>query len=152
MIENKETILSMLKKIFEKTIDCIFAVILFFITLTLLIGCFRLFFRLAELLKYEGVTGGYLFVFSDIMTLFILLELSRSLIDYFSEHRLQLIFIIDAGIVFVLRDIMIALFEHKLESSQIYALSALLLALGVIRIGSILVFQKEKRISQPQPK
>lgn len=58
----------------------------------------------------------------------------------------MLLFIVDAGIVFVLREIMIKLFEHRITPEEIYALSVLLLVLGGLRIGSILVFQREKAI------
>jgi uncharacterized membrane protein (DUF373 family) len=100
------------------------------------IGVVRLFFRLGELMQEGGITGNYLYIFSDVLTLFILIELSRSLVDYFSTHKLPMTPIIDAGIVFVLRHIMIELFNHKLDNSGIYAMSALLLTLGVVRIST----------------
>jgi uncharacterized membrane protein (DUF373 family) len=65
-------------------------------------------------------------------------------VDYFSAHRLRMTFIVDAGIVFVLREIMIKLFEHKIAVEEIYALSALMFVLGSLRIASVLVFQREK--------
>ncbi len=74
-------------------------------------------------------------IFSDVLTLVILLELSRSLLQYFMELTIRLPVILDAGIVFVLRDIMIGLFEKTLDNNDIYALTTLLLVLGVIRIG-----------------
>ena len=106
-----------------------------FITLTLIIGVVRLFYRISELLQVGGITGSYLYIFSDVLTLFILIELSRSLFEYFTSHRIRLSLIIDAGIVFVLRHIMIDLFNHKLETQTIYALSVLLLVLGIVRIA-----------------
>jgi uncharacterized membrane protein (DUF373 family) len=125
-----------IKTLFNRTIDAVFAVILLFITLTMIIGVVRLFFRLGELMQEGGITGNYLYIFSDVLTLFILIELSRSLVDYFSTHKLPMTPIIDAGIVFVLRHIMIELFNHKLDNSGIYAMSALLLTLGVVRIST----------------
>jgi len=121
--------------LFNKVTSYIFAIILLFTTLALMIGAFRLFYSLYELISKTGVTGNYLYIFSDVLTLVILLELSRSLFQYFMEHTIRLPVILDAGIVFVLRDIMIGLFEHKLKTDDIYALSVLLFALGVIRIG-----------------
>ena len=134
-----------IKNLFNKTIDAIFAIILLFITLTMIIGVARLFLRIGELLQKDGITGSYLYIFADVLTLFILIELSRSLFDYFSSNKLPLIPIIDAGIVFVIRHVMIDLFNHKLETENIYALSALLLALGIIRIGTSLSTYQENR-------
>lgn len=51
------------------------------------------------------------------------------------EHSIRLPTILDAAIVFVLRDIMIGLFEHELKTDDIYALSILVFVLGVIGIG-----------------
>ena len=121
--------------LFNKVTGYIFGVILLFTTLALLIGSFRLFYGLYELASKTGVTGNYMYIFSDVLTLVILLELSRSLFQYFMEHTIRLPVILDAGIVFVLRDIMIGLFEQKLKTDDVYALSVLLLVLGVIRIG-----------------
>ena len=75
-----------------------------------------------------------------------LIELSRSLVSHFDEHRLRLTFIADAGIVFVLREIMIKLFEHKIAADEIYALSVLLFVLGCLRTAAVLVYQREKRL------
>jgi uncharacterized membrane protein (DUF373 family) len=133
-----------ISKIYNKTIDVVFAIILLFITLTMIIGVARLFFRIGELFQQGGITGSYLHIFSDVLTLFILIELSRSLFEYFSTQRLRLTPIIDAGIVFVLRHIMIDLFNHKLDTGSIYALSVLLLALGVIRVTTSIRFEHGK--------
>lgn len=121
--------------LFNKVTGYIFAVILLFTTLALVVGTFRLFYSLYELVVTTGVTGNYMGIFSDVLTLVILLELSRSLFQYFMDNIIRLPIIFDAGIVFVLRDIMIGLFEHKLKTDDIYALSVLLLVLGVLRIG-----------------
>lgn len=121
--------------LFNKVTGYIFAVILLFTTLALVVGSFRLFYGLYELIIKSGVTGNYMGIFSDVLTLVILLELSRSLFQYFMDHTIRLPVIFDAGIVFVLRDIMIGLFEHKLKTGDIYALTALLFVLGILRIG-----------------
>ena len=130
--------------LFNKVTGYIFGVILLFTTLALLIGSFRLFYGLYELVQKAGVTGNYLYIFSDVLTLVILLELSRSLFQYFMDHAIRLPVILDAGIVFVLRDIMIGLYEHKLKTDDIYALSFLILVLGVIRLGFGFYYVRKK--------
>ncbi len=129
--------------LFNKVTGYIFGIILLFTTLALMIGAFRLFYGLYDLINKSGVTGNYLYIFSDVLTLVILLELSRSLFQYFMEHTIRLPVILDAGIVFVLRDIMIGLYEHKLKTDDIYAYSILLLVLGIIRIGFSFYYSKK---------
>jgi len=143
-----KTLFTMLdvRNLFEKVNCMVSSVILLFITITLVIGTGRLFYQLGALFEQGDVPSNYLYIFSDVLSLFILVELSRSLVEYFTAQRLRLTFILDAAIVFVLRHLMIALFEHKLATDEIYALSVLILALGALRIGSMLVYQQEKKL------
>ena len=131
-------------KLFDRVTRFVFGIMLLFIMLGIIVGVARLFLNLGGLLFNQDITSQYVHIITEVLTLFVLIELSRSLADYFSEHRLRLTFIVDAGIVFVLREIMIKLFEHNITSEEIYALSALLFVLGSLRIGSVLVFQREK--------
>lgn len=130
--------------LFDRVICMVFGVMLIFITIGIVVGVARLFLNLGNLLVNEDITRQYMLIISEVLTLFILIELSRSLVDYFSAHRLRMTFIVDAGIVFVLREIMIKLFEHQIAIEEIYALSALVFVLGSLRIASVLVFQREK--------
>jgi uncharacterized membrane protein (DUF373 family) len=133
-------------KIFDRAINLIFGVLLLFITIGVAAGVVNLFLQLRDLVTNTDITGHYVRLVSDVLTLFVLIELSRSLVSHFDEHRLRLTFIADAGIVFVLREIMIQLFEHKISADEIYALSVLLLVLGCLRTAAVLVYQREKRL------
>lgn len=130
--------------LFERVIEIVFGIMLLFITLSIIIGTAHLFQRIGDLLPWEDNTRHYVRIVSDVLTLFILVELARSLADYFTAHRLRMTFIVDAGIVFIVREIVIKLFEAKIDTAEIYALSALIAVLGALRIGSVLVFQREK--------
>jgi len=136
-----------LHHIYLRAVDIVFAIILGFISLGIAIGAVQLFFSTWELLKFEGVTGHYIDLISDVLTLYVLVELSRSLVEYFKTHKLRLTFIIDAAIVFTVREILIGLFKHQLEANMIYALSVFLLVLGIIRTSAVIVYQREKVIS-----
>ncbi len=92
----------------------VFALILVFLIIGILIGAGKLFLQLGTLFSSGKITGSYLQIIADVLSLFILVELSRSLVDYFEAQRLRMAFILDAGIVFILREIMIGLFQHKL--------------------------------------
>ena len=132
--------------IFDKVIAIVFSVMLVFITISIIIGVFRLFFILGQLIIHDELTKDYQQIIFNVLTLFILIELSRSLIDYFNTNRLRLTFIVDATIVFVLRELMVQLFEHSIMPDQILALSTLLFVLGALRIGSFVVYQREKKM------
>ena len=136
-----------IKVYFDKMIDVVFAVILIFIIIGIAIGTVQLFVSTWKLLAFEGITGHYIDLIADVLTLYVLIELSRSLVEYFNTKHLRLTFIVDAAIVFVLREILITLFKHELKPDMLYAFSAFILVLGALRIGSVLLYQREKRIS-----
>lgn len=146
-------------KTFDRVISLIFGVLLLFITFGVIVGVVHLFLQLGDLVMNTDITRHYVRIVADVLTLFVLIELSRSVVSHFSEHRLRLTFIIDAGIVFVLREIMLKLFEQKILPDEVYALSALLFVLGSLRTASVLVYQREQMLSkermqgllQPQP-
>jgi len=133
---------------FFRFTDIIFALMLGFLSLAILLGTGKLFLHLYPLLQQGTVTGSYIDLITDVLSLFVLIELSRSLAEYFHVHRLRLTFITDAAIVSVLRDIMIGLFKQQLTMELILSLSALLLVLAALRTSAVLVYQRERVIAK----
>ena len=132
-MKNIELLKENIRYYFEYITSIIFAIMLVFLTLGIVIGVIKLFYHLYTPLSSIAITGTYKYIISDVLSLFILIELSRSLVDYFDSKTIHTHFIIDAVIVFVLREIMIKLFEYKITNEEILALSALLLTLGILR-------------------
>ncbi|TKB50517.1 hypothetical protein FCL40_05035 [Ferrimonas sediminicola] len=136
-----------IKVYYDKAIDAVFGLILLFISIAVAIGALKLFFTTWDLVRAAGVTGSYIHIITDVLTLYVMIELSKSLVEYFRSHRLRLTFILDAAIVFVVREVLITLFKHEVKAELIYAFSVFLLVLGAIRVAAIMVYQREKRIS-----
>jgi len=88
-----------IKVYFDTVIDTVFGIILVFIIIGIAIGAAQLFVTTWKLLAFEGITGHYINMIADVLTLYVLIELSRSLVDYFNTHKLRLTFIVDAAIV-----------------------------------------------------
>ncbi|MGB5276820.1 MAG: phosphate-starvation-inducible PsiE family protein [Gammaproteobacteria bacterium] len=143
MIDQTSEFSSRFLVLFNRIIEFVFGVILLFLMLGIIIGTAKLFLNFKEMVTVGTITGSYLKTISDVLSLFILIELSRSLVEYFDRKRLRMTFIVDAGIVFVLREIMIKLFQDKLSADHIYALSVLLLVLGLLRVGFVLVSERK---------
>jgi len=133
-------------RIFDRVVNWIFTFILIVLILAMLIGAGKMLMSVWTVFGTPGVTGKYLTLITDVLTLFVLIELSKSLVDYFHANRLRMTFIVDAAIVFFIREIMIMIFQQKTTPAEIYAISALLLVLTVLRLGSILMFQREAKI------
>ena len=132
--------------VFNRVIEIVFGIILIFLVLGIVIGVAKLFLNIKDFVTVGTITGSYLKTIADVLSLFILIELSRSLVEYFDCNRLRMTFIVDAGIVFVLREIMIKLFHDKITVEYLYALSVLLLVLGLLRIGSSLMYEREENM------
>ena len=130
-----------LLNVFHRIIDAIFGVILLMITFGIMIGVVHLFKTVGVLMIHKELTQDFQSIISELLTLFILVELIRSIVDYFTSRQLRITFIVDATIVFILREVMIDLFETKINPDQIYAMSVLLLALSVLRFGSIWLYR-----------
>lgn len=136
-----------IKIVFDKTVDIVFGIILLCMMLGIVLGTVQLFATIWALLPFNGITGQYINVITDVLTLYVLVELSRSLVDYFASHRLRLTFIVDAAIVFIIRELLIILFKHEFVADTLYAFSTLLFVLGALRIASIVVYQRERKIN-----
>lgn len=136
------------KKYFDHAMDAVFAVILVFIILGVAIGTEQLFVTTWKVFHAEGLTGHYIGLIADVLTLYVLIELSRSLVEYFDTHKLRLTFITDAAIIFIIRELLIGIFKHELNTAMIYAFSALIFVLGSLRVASILLYQSEAKISK----
>ena len=136
-------IVEKIKSYFDKIVCIVFGVILVFIAFGIVIGAAQLFVSTWKLLTFEGITGHYIDLIADVLTLYVLIELSRSLVEYFDTRKLRLTFIVDAAIIFVIREILIALFKHEIEPEMLFAYTGFLFVLGMLRIGSVLVHQRE---------
>jgi len=143
-----------LKKVhtlFNVTINLTFGLILLCLIAGICIGALQLVNSLVQLMQFEGVTGKYIDMIADVLTLYVLIELSRSLIEFFDSRKLRLTPILDAAIVFIVREVLIGLFKHELKPEMIYSLSSLILVLGAIRFCSTYFNLKSKSLARTTP-
>ncbi len=113
------------------------------VIVALLLGIARVILDLRVVFGSRTLAVAFDLMVTNILSMFIVIELLRSIIDYFTVHRLKITFIIDAALVFVLREIMIGLYEHKLKAGMIMVLAALILVIGSIRTLAV-IFSPEK--------
>ncbi len=73
----------------------------------------------------------------DVLSTFVLIELFRTFTDYLEFHRLRLRVLAEVGIVFVLREIFIGLYAHRMDSPVLLAIAALLAVLVAARVAAV---------------
>jgi len=133
---------------FNQVMDFFFKFLILFVLLVLGAGLFRLFFEVWKVIAYSDLKEAFSLTVTNLLTFFIILELFKSLVDYFREHRLKLTFIVDATLVFILREVMVGLYQHQSSPLQLAALALLVLVLGTLRTLAIIYSPMERRLAQ----
>ena len=130
---------------FKKIVDIIIKLMIPFVIIALIMGIARIFLDLRVVFKSPTIATGFDVLVTNILSMFIVIELLRSIIEYFELHRLKITYITDAAVVFVLREVMIGLYQHTLEHREIISLAVLLLTMGAIRTLAV-VYSPEKTV------
>jgi uncharacterized membrane protein (DUF373 family) len=128
---------------FRKVVDILIKLMIPLVIIALMMGIARIILDLRLVYSSTSIAAGFDLMVTNILSMFVVIELLRSIIEYFEVHRLKITFIIDAAIVFVLREIMIGLYRHSLIYMEIIALAVLILIIGGIRTLAI-IFSPEK--------
>jgi uncharacterized membrane protein (DUF373 family) len=128
---------------FRKTVDILIKMMIPLVILALMMGIARIILDLRVVFASPTIAEGFDLMVTNILSMFVIIELLRSIIEYFELHRLRITLIADAAIVFVLREIMIGLYQHSLAPLDIIALALLILIIGGLRTVAI-VFSPEK--------
>lgn len=131
---------------FKKFIDILLKFMVPLVIIALVLGIARVIVDLRMVFGSPTIAAGFDRMITNILALFVVIELLKSLLEYFDHHRIKLTFITDAALVFVLREIMIGLYQHALSSRELLALSALILVIGTVRTLAV-VFSPDR----PQP-
>jgi len=76
-------------------------------------------------------------VTTQVLTVFVFIEIFHSLIDYLENQRVRITHLADASLAFVLRETWIALYSGEVGWGHIVALAVLVLALGVVRTMAV---------------
>ena len=130
-------------KYFTKIVDVMIKFMIPIVIIAMMMGIARIILDLRAVIGSKTIAAAFGIMVTNILSMFIVIELLRSIIEYFTVHRLKITFITDAALVFVIREIMIGLYEHNLETGMIIALAVLILVIGVLRTLAI-VFSPEK--------
>jgi len=122
---------------FRKIIDLIIKLMIPLVIVALMMGIAKVFLNLWAVWKSPTIAWGFDILVTDVLSMFVVIELLKSIIEYFEIHRLKITFILDAAVVFVLREIMIGLYKHSIGAAEVAALAALLLVMGAFRIAAV---------------
>jgi uncharacterized membrane protein (DUF373 family) len=120
--------------IFRWAVRSIVIVLTLIIILVLAVGLLRTLYGIRTIFSIAPIGQSFDNVVIDILTFLVIIELFRSFIDYFESHRFRLNTMIDPAIVFVIRELVVKLYEPAgIDGITIIAFAVLLLSLGIVR-------------------
>jgi len=123
-------------RFFKKVTDSIVTVILYVLLLVLIAGMLRVLLDIRSV-AIDSLDGGFNKVVTNILTLFIVIEFFKTFADYSKYERIKHTDITDVTILIAMREVTVGLYSKSFGFETIFALSALLLVLGVIRVLAV---------------
>ncbi|HEX7575200.1 MAG TPA: phosphate-starvation-inducible PsiE family protein [Candidatus Methanoperedens sp.] len=123
-------------KIFKKITDSIITIVLYVLLLALIAGMLRILLDVRTV-AIDSLEGGFNKIVTNVLTLFIVIEFFKTFADYSKLERIKLTDITDVTILITMREVTVGLYSKSIGYETIFALSALLLVLGVIRVLAV---------------
>lgn len=124
-------------RLFHKALDLVMKLLVPLVVVALMMGVAKLFLGMWAVWQSPTIAAGFDVMVTDVLSMFVVIELLRSILEYADSHRIRITFVIDAALVFLVREVMIGLYKHALGAGEVAALAALLLVLGAIRLSAV---------------
>jgi len=123
-------------KFFKKVTDAIVTIILYILLLVLIAGMMRILLDI-RFIAIDSLEGGFNKIVTSVLTFFIVIEFFKTFADYSKHERIKLTDITDVTILIAMREVTVGLYSKSFAYEMVFALSALLLVLGVIRVLAV---------------
>ncbi|MFY1110202.1 MAG: phosphate-starvation-inducible PsiE family protein [Methanosarcinaceae archaeon] len=114
------------------TIDLVTIIILYILLLALLVGVINILLDIKSIL-FGTLGGGFGQIVSSVLTIFILIDLFKTFVDYREHEEIRITYVTDATILIVMREIAAGVYAQRFDYQFILGLSILLFTLGIIR-------------------
>src|SRR5512141_2159611 len=95
---------------FRTAVDWIVKLLMPLAIVALMMGIARVVLDVWQVWRGPSIGAAFDVLVTDLLSMFVVIELLKSVVEYFEIHRLKITFILDAALVFVLREVMIGLY------------------------------------------
>ena len=123
-------------KMFKKITDSIVTIVLYILLLALIAGTLRILLDIRTV-AIDSFDGGFNKIVTNVLTLFIVIEFFKTFADYSRHERIKLTDITDVTILIAMREVTLGLYSKSFTYEMLFAISVLLLVLGVIRVLAV---------------
>ncbi|MDY9925413.1 phosphate-starvation-inducible PsiE family protein [Methanosarcina sp.] len=119
-------------KIFKTVIDLVTVIILYILLLALLVGVANILMDIKSII-FGTLGGGFGQIVSSVLTIFVLIDLFKTFVDFREHKEIRITYVTDATILIVMREIAAGVYDQRFDYQFILGLSTLLLILGIIK-------------------
>ena len=119
-------------EIFKIIIDLVTIIILYILLLALIVGVINILLAIKSIL-FGTLGGGFGQIVSSVLTIFVLIDLFKTIVDYREHKEIRLTYVTDATVLIVMREITAGIYAQRFDYQFILGMSVLLLTLGIIR-------------------
>jgi len=119
-------------EIFKIVIDLVTIIVLYILILALLSGVINILLQIKSIL-FGTLGGGFGQIVSGVLTIFVLIDLFKTFVDFREHEEIRITYVTDATILIVMREIAAGVYAQRFDYQFIFGLSTLLLILGIIR-------------------
>ncbi|WP_231593485.1 phosphate-starvation-inducible PsiE family protein [Methanosarcina siciliae] len=119
-------------KIFKIIIDLVTIIILYVLLLSLLVGVVNILLDIKSIL-FGTLGGGFGQIVSSVLTIFVLIDLFKTFVDFREHEEIRITYVTDATILIVMREIAAGVYDQRFDYQFILGLSTLVLILGIVR-------------------
>jgi uncharacterized membrane protein (DUF373 family) len=120
--------------IFRRFMQYIINVLVVYIIVVLSIGLIRTLHGIKNFFINMPIGQTFNIVVTEILTFLVIIELFRSFIDYFEAHRFRLNTMIDPAIMFVIRELIVKLYNNQgINWQGLLGFGFLIVCLGIVR-------------------
>lgn len=136
MVDYYNTFITYQNWVFKIVINLVTIIILYILLLALFVGVINILLNIkSNLLGTLG--GGFSQIVSNALTIFVIIDLFKTFVDYRDHEEIKIAYATDATILIVMREIAVGVYDKNFEYQFILGSSVLLLILGIIKALSV---------------
>ncbi|WP_456410555.1 phosphate-starvation-inducible PsiE family protein [Oceanithermus sp.] len=120
-------------RLYKLSIQIAFNLAIVVLVLGMFVGVWRVLANLGHTLGPGTTPEAFQTLIIDALTLLVVIELVRTFVDYFEWERVRIHVLLDAGAIFLLRELIIQLYAHKFGAVDVVGWTAGILLLLVAR-------------------
>lgn len=124
-------------KLFGRFLELIVNILILYIIVILAIGLVKTIAGIQVLIGAASFSRGFSIVVTDILTFLVIIELFKGFVDYFKAKRFSLHSMLDPTILFVIRELIVSLYQQRIEWANLLSFAVLILSMGICRTLAI---------------